>query len=248
MADRYEASGYWGPRKESLGHCAARLSAFLTRLSACAEELSQWYETGWSTQDALRRPVTIRDRSRLVDMIKRGANRRDTDGGVIPELGFDVALWNGRDGGHAAGLSISSGLFTRRSGIVNSVVLELPEGLIGAGMAHRAREILSCLVRCWEPDWAEIHSTEASRVCPFDAHIPLVDWMVFVSRKVRQVRAIPPPSSLVRIDDLGCLIVVQDEPVRTGSSADMANVRRVQRALGITEWKAAPPAAGWHGG
>jgi hypothetical protein len=233
MARGHMLGAYWAARKESVEQCAKRLHRCLADLAACDPAFATWYERGRSRSQAQANPVKTGDGVRaLVSLLDRGRNRRDSDRGVIEELGFQVGLWNGGVGGEEVGLSVTCGLYwessSPRASLTNSVVLNIP---IRPGDLRQAGQVacmLTAVAIAWEPEWAGVMSNEAMSARGFNAKTPFVDWMIFTRRKID---TLPAPSSATELQGLGSLIVVQPVPPSLSAPDELARIHQVERAL-----------------
>lgn len=224
---------YWGPRQEPLDQCADRLLACLGELSAADEVFSSWYETGRSRRDALARAVDPRSRDAILRQLEKGRNCRDLDRSIIEDLGFGVYLWNGRRAAQAVSLSITCGLYCPNPNLSNAVVLGFPEELGELARKERAVEVFRAVVAAWEPDTGGVISRASRESRSFQPGSVFVDWMVFLKGAAISESQLPPSASVVRVNDLGWIVVTQDEPVEAGNAKHLQNVRAVERALGI---------------
>jgi hypothetical protein len=226
---------YWGARQESVEHCADRLRRMLSELSTCDQTVATWYEQARSRKQALARQVNLDSREYLLNLLDRGRNRRDWDRTVIEELGFGIGLWNGRDRARAATMSIDCGSYSERVG--NSVVLNLPEDLGDLRRPERMAAVLASVVRAWEPDSGGVMSSAAMEASDYKLQVPFVNWMPYVSKKVApEFPPMPPPARVQKVDGLGWIIVVQDEPPDVANPEHARNIERVDAALKPTGW------------
>jgi hypothetical protein len=91
--------------------------------------------------------------------------------------------------------------------------------------------VLAAIAKSWEPSWAGVYSLDSMNARDFNAAIPFVDWMVYVSDKTCRVHAVPEPSLVQRVDGFGSIVVVQDDPVQPGNPIHLDRVRVVEMAL-----------------
>jgi hypothetical protein len=150
----------------------------------------------------------------------------------MQELGFSTGLWNGGGEGKEVGVSLTCGLYwvspTPNAGLGNCVTLDLPEDLGDERMAA----VLTSVVTAWEPEWAGVMSRDAMNARNFNARVPFVDWMVYLSnRLVPQVPLLPSPAIVRQVERLGSIIVVQGEPPNPANSEHLQNIDRVEAAL-----------------
>jgi hypothetical protein len=98
-------------------------------------------------------------------------NHRDSDGAPIPDLGWMLSLWNGRD----AGISTHLGCYSPHVG--NNVVLEFGAG-DEAPTLREQEEILTILIRLFEPEHAV--ATDHKTLDAVDADLPWeAGWLLY---------------------------------------------------------------------
>jgi hypothetical protein len=223
---------YWGARKESADRCAERLRAFFADLAVCDPALATWYERGSSRKQASEKRAKVGDLGYLMRLLDRGRSRRDVGGTLIEELGFGIGLWNGGEEGKVAGLSINCGLYWKSANpnvyLGNCVTLDFPEELGELVRTEHMARVLAVVARAWEPDWAGVMSKDAMRVRTFNPKIPFVDWMVFVPR---WIESITPPSSIVRLQGLGSVLVAQTMPPSGNDPEELRRIRGIEKVL-----------------
>lgn len=150
MKERPLAAAYWGPRPESQRACAERMQAFLAAI-ASVPGLDGWFHLGRSRATATK-PLVVD-----IDAIQRTLrpNHRDTDRAPIPELGFRMGVWNGRDD-RSASLSIHCAATVEV--VKNAVVLNLPtlELPLDDSAIESLRTVMEALIGAWDPDNAVV--------------------------------------------------------------------------------------------
>jgi hypothetical protein len=229
---RFYLGAYWKARKESIEQCADRLHRMFSALSICDESLVNWYELGHSRRQALEKQADVSSRKYLLNLLNRGHNRRDTDKSVIEELGFHVNLWNGAEDSKAASLSVTCGLYITNPNLCNSIVLDFPEKLGELSQSKRMAAVLTSVATAWEPDRSGVMSDQATDTRKFEADVPFIDWMLYLSNRIfPSLPPMPPPTIVQQIDCLGSLIVIQDEPPDPTNIEHMKNIERVESIL-----------------
>ncbi len=182
--DPFYLGAYWGHRQESSRHCAERLTAFLGRLGEVDESLATWFRRGGS-KAAAKTPVEL-DSESLDRLLLQGVNRRDVGGQVIEELGFSFGLWNRNR--PAVGLSGTVGAYPSFSGVLNSIVLDVPppddEAAARLYEPAVAAAILDAVVEAWIPDWATWTSPSLRNVQDVAAREPVLGWMTYLASPV----------------------------------------------------------------
>lgn len=139
---------YWSQRKESKESAAQRMAAFLEALAGCGEDFACWYSKGRTRATALRSPIEL-DAASIAINLK--SNRRDTDRQPIPDLGYSLGAWNGRN----ISLSATIGGWSQHVG--NAVVLNLGDERRGE---VSYRPIMEIIVRAFDPDHAVVTNHE----------------------------------------------------------------------------------------
>ena len=81
------------------------------------------------------------------------------------------------------------------------------------------------------PDWAGAISRASREQRGYSGGGPFVDWIVYLSDAIARVGAVQAPSRVERVDGLGSIVVVQDEPVRPGDPAHLERVARIENAI-----------------
>jgi hypothetical protein len=183
---------YWGSRREDLEKCASRLQICLAALAQVSPIFGRWKPKGGTGMEALSGDEVVA--SQLVDALGRGVNRRDADGSVIEELGWSWSAWNGMSRSPAA-VSLLCGATTGSVGVLNSIVLQLPdpsdEGARGLYERQAAIDVLLAISGAWEPDFAVVTSNELRELLDRNSDRPVVGWVNYLAsaRPVPQVIA-----------------------------------------------------------
>jgi hypothetical protein len=196
-------------------------------LHGCDKAFSHWYRLGRSRQDALRRKIDATDRGELLALLGAGRNRRDTDKGIIENLGFHVWMWNAAESEREAGLNVTCGLFSETAGLSNCVVLNFPRELGRLSDCSVTTKLLAAVATSWEPDWAGIFSNEAMKSRDWEQK-PFVDWMVYVPLRIARV---PPPSTLTHLENGGSLIIVQPVAPTLDNPEDLRRIREIEQII-----------------
>lgn len=172
----------------------------------------------------------------LLGLLERGRNRRDTDKTVIEELGFYIGLWNGAATAEKeVGLGVQCGSYILNPNLGNCVTLDLPEDLGGLRDPDCMAAVVSTVVRAWDPDWAGVMSSEAISVRDFDARVPFVDWILYLSNRLAQKGpSFTPPTTVHNVDRLGTIVVVQPEPTDPANPEHMRRIEHVEAWLNAT--------------
>jgi hypothetical protein len=218
---------YWDARRSNADECADQVSRFIEGMSAIDPLLGQWFERGRSRKEARTRQINDHDRESLRALLCKGQNRYDEGGGVIEELGYSLGGWNGADNeDEEASLSIHCGSYSERVG--NSIALDLPVQSEVLSDLQKAVALLKVVAEIWQPRWAGIMSERAMRERNFDADQPFVDWMVYVPRVIQSAS---PLASVIPLEGLGSIVVVQTEPPRGDDPEELERIRQVESIL-----------------
>jgi len=124
-------------------------------------------------------------------------------------------------------LRIGCGCF---DGAGNNIVLNLPLHCELLFSEDKAAALLALAAECWHPDWAGIISKKAILERGFDGDRPFVDWMVYVSRAIHTA---PPFATVVHIDGLGSIVIVQAEPPRGNDPDELRRIGQVEAAISV---------------
>ena len=106
---------YWGPRRQSLADCSAKVSQHLRVLSQSDESRSNWRAQRGSRKSALKLDAfTYENVSVISSELLKGVNKTDIKPKVIiEELGYRISLWNSAaNGGDANPLHSASAVFS----------------------------------------------------------------------------------------------------------------------------------------
>lgn len=229
MSGRYQLGAYWGTRRECAESCAERLYRFLETIKTCDDVFAQWYHLGRSRKEALQRPIKTGDMAEITSLVEKGRHRRDVGRQPIDELGFTVMMWNGgEEPAKSIALSVGCGLYSSAPGLGNVVTLHFPKELDRLADPSVAVEVLLSAAECWNPDWGGIFSSEPVRYEEFDPRTPIVDWMVFIPRIIDSV---PPPSTVMQLEGLGSVVIVQDHPPLGDDPAHLRIIDRIERII-----------------
>ncbi|MBA2443916.1 MAG: immunity 52 family protein [Nocardioidaceae bacterium] len=178
MIGQFYVGAYWGERRESAGACAQRLQACLGALAELDGALSGWRPKG--SRPTAEFPSVGTDLASLESLVASGRNRRDVGKGVIEELGFGVALWNG-DSRRSIGLRMTCGAFAGPR-VANVFTLQLPDDDLCSWMPWpKARRLMEIMVTYFDPQWATLSSHEWREAQRSDPGVPVVGWLTYLT-------------------------------------------------------------------
>lgn len=164
----------WGARRESLDSCVDRVSTYYKQLSEVSSYLSNWRSAGKT------KPILdFSDRDVVAGLLKRGQNRRDIGGAVMPELGYSITTWNGE---HelTAQSRVQCGLFTE-VGLKNLSGLNLGQSLAKELGEQRLLRLLELMVEVWSPSKGSIYAYKGVETT--DTHV-LMEYSESLGRVV----------------------------------------------------------------
>ncbi|MDZ4782702.1 MAG: Imm52 family immunity protein [Planctomycetia bacterium] len=231
---KFQAHGLWGPRQESLEACAGRLHRYFEALCASTPRFRRWFGGARSKRKALDRATDVHSIETLTKLLQSGRNRTDIGRKVIEDLGFGVGLWNGATKYEdEAAVSVHCGAYCKVPGLPwpNSVSIGFPVVLSELGDWQRSAAILEFTAKLWEPDFVTVFSNQAQSSRPFA--YPFVDWMFYLPDRKYDLPNSIPAAHVERLDDLGTIIVVQEEPPDPANPEHTRNIERVRDALGL---------------
>lgn len=145
--------------------------------------------------------------------LDRGRNHRDTDDSAIDDLGYRVALWNGRDGDESASFNVGIGATSLVPGAgTNSVVLTRPTRLGSEPEAHV--EILQALLSIWSPEEMAVTSPEYRRGQRRIDGRAVFGWFTYLpTRRVARLGGVPAGVEQRELGD-GVLLITGEHPDR----------------------------------
>jgi hypothetical protein len=228
MVGSFYFGGYWGPRAESVEECADKLEIFMVSLAEIDPILATWFEPGRSRKSALASKVEPAP-EQLRDLLLDGRYRNDATNSVIPELGFNVALWNGQDS--IAGLSIDCGGWSA-SGAPNSVVINFPQA--DDPLAEvvyqpiKAATLVRAVIEVWSPSEAWWVSHELREAQGAEVGEVVVGWATYLSvERIARAGRLPADVETEAVGD-GLIITIGDDP----TDVPLDTVMAVREALG----------------
>jgi hypothetical protein len=223
MTETTYIRAYCGPRPEPVDACAGRLAKFMESLSEIDPLLASWFETGYSLKSARARKVEPRPRV-LRELLLAGQARRDDPArSVMSDLGFRIGLWNGND--TQVGLSTICGAAPSVPGILNAVVVDLPEAEGPALSLYQPRTglaILKAIIAAWEPSWATWTSDRLRNAQQPKPGQVVVGWATYLASRPPVRGSNLPPEAVVEPFGAGVLITIGDDPASAPESSILA--------------------------
>lgn len=168
--ERLRVGVYWGRRAETPDEIAGKILRTVGALEPLDGIFQPWYVV--DPPGAIPTDIT-----ELAAVVRTGVHRRNRDGSVIEELGWQVMMFSGGTARNDPGakLSVHAGSTATRVG--NTVVLS-PQTPAEHGVFLRlGKELVGLLVAVWQPDWAVFTSaTIADEVSTFKRYPAAVSW------------------------------------------------------------------------
>jgi len=232
---RYKLAAYWGPRAEPIQQCVDRLQYLLSALARENKIFGTWHETSHTREAAIRANVALNSRERLQQILEKGRGGVSEDPERVKKLGsigFTCNLWNGRTDDESVTLSFQCSCTVPR--LWNLVVIELPRRLGGLAAAEEMSRILVPVVRCSDPDWAEVFTVW---IGPSDPGKPIpaenIDWIVYLSQRCFSVPRTEAPGEIAKLDDRGWIVVMQPEAPDTENDEYRKRAVRMRESFGL---------------
>jgi len=229
MNESYYVGTYWLVRRETVAACAQRTEAFFHLLARCDPSLSQWFEKGWTLEEALQYRFES-DAASIAKVFSRQAMEE----GRFATDGFSLGLWNGQTHEAASGLSLLCG---DASVWVSNLCLFKPpaEGSAAERMlqAPVLARILRAMAVAFEPEWGIATSHELrDMVAPESAPGgTFVGWLNYFSHRRGPLPPLPPPVHTEPVEDKGTLVILTPERFTASNPAHVALARDVSERL-----------------
>ncbi len=146
---------YWGPRRQSLADCSAKVSKHLRVLSHSDESLINWRAQRGSRKSALKLDAfTYENVSVISSELLKGVNKTDIKPKVIiEELGYRISLWNSAANGVDAKTEIQCGAHSEYLSPVgqNKASIELEYAGVAAFSTKVLLKIFEEFILMWNP-------------------------------------------------------------------------------------------------
>jgi hypothetical protein len=199
-------AGYWGDEIRSRDYCSANLSMLVGKLCEVSPLLGNWCALGDSEESSTRLITDFGD--------EVNQNRRESDGAVIPELGYSFGAWNGN---FDASVGLSGGCGVHRvAGLSNRCVLNFPSRNDAPALYESdvVRAVLRLIVEVWDPVWGVATTHALRQTCQRDGFV--AGWMTYVSWPTEMEGA-----DVARIGQRGSLIQIHDDLKDVDSVAEL---------------------------
>jgi hypothetical protein len=241
MSETYYMGAYWWARREDAEACARRMAALVQLLQPVDPLFASWFKSAKSLKESLKRPLEL-ELSILAKYVQRTITRDDRRQ-PMEHLGFNVWLWNGRQGGNDAWLRASCG--GASEWVSNNCILEAPDEGPGSERVLTTPfqvAALRAIAIAWEPDWgvamSHAHRDIIEKKCP-DV---LVGWVTYLSRRLGRVPPLPTPVRIEPVEDKGTLVILTPEPFTASNPEHVALAERVRELLDRAGLLTAKPA------
>ena len=201
-AELYRVEAYWRPRPESTKACAVRLANLLKGLAAAHPAFADWHRQA-KTRAAANKPAWAMppDIEELTAVFGEGRQYKDAPREPWPEMGYEVAAWNGRERPYGASLVVRSGTYADWIRFPNTIDLTLnPAGPGNADLINLSvlKAALVSVATAWEPDYGVVICWDYWRRSFGESRYPHFrsGWMTYLSPQYAS-RITPPPAAIV---------------------------------------------------
>ncbi len=230
MIETYYLGAYWKVRQEDAAACAQRLAVLVGELAPMDPLFASWFKGSKSLKLSLQRPLDT-EPALLTAYIQRKLMRDDLRK-PMEELGFSFGLWNGRQGGNHAWLSIACGGYSEK--LSNCCVLQAPDEGPGSERVMTASfqaQALRALAIAWDPDWGVAMSHAHRDIIGAKRQDVLVGWVTYLSKRRGRVPLLPAPARIELVEDKGTLVTLTPELFTASNPEHMALAERVRELL-----------------
>jgi hypothetical protein len=198
----------WGPRQEGLEECSRRLCNWLDTLRAVHPAFERWKRTGPTKREAQRKGL-LSTPDDILNLLRSGAQRRDSDGTQIQNLGFSFDLWNEFLHGAFVKIHGTCGTYSK-VGILNRVYLRLPTQLKGCeelSLGPILKLLLKNMVTSWNPESGCVFS-DALLNAAFPNTLGVEAGWITYARLENQLRL--EPGFVAHLEQIGSVGVIVD--------------------------------------
>lgn len=230
----YRLSVRWGQREESLSRCASRFANMLEALATLHPLLSDWRRQAQTRAAAYepfcRVPAGLDE---LKNILRAGRHFTSASKELMPELGYSIRAWNGRNELQTLSLRLDVGSYAHRL-YLNSVRIEgFREGnnLLDARLL---KHVLLTIATCWGADWGVVEDwAYMGRTLDWNDKplLPYGGWLTYLARGLAEKVSPPPDVHSERTADGGLLMLVSEEPFDVGDPVHVARLDAVQKSL-----------------
>ena len=156
-----EIFAYWGDRPESTSACAKRLARLFEELRQIHPAFARWFHKGdtskeWNTP-LCSVPPMIKE---LTSVFEGGRFYTDVGHDLMPDLGYSVDAWNGRQDDYACSFRTKAGGWSQVRNFPNNFSLDFRTRTIAnADLANAAvlGAMLRAIVTAWDADWGRVY-------------------------------------------------------------------------------------------
>lgn len=175
---------YWEARRADVGDCAHRLECTFSSLLQASSLLSNWESLRGAARKKKSDPESIKTltRDQLAELLRKGVNKKDSNGEPIPDLGFSASFWNGYKDENAAGIRATCGSYTANPNLGNSVVLQWPESLACSSAENfkTCINVLTDLAVIWQADWGIVSGANSDHAQSRVGRSPYLDQALWI--------------------------------------------------------------------
>lgn len=224
--ERFQAGAHWASRRESAEACARRAESFFQLLGECDPAYGQWFEFAYSRKNALQLPFEP-TAATFRRFFERKKYRLGKDG-------FYFEAWTGqeqRGRGGLLSLTCGSGLPFYSNGCLLHLPREEPAAARVLSVAV-LKDVMRAMVRAWEPDACVVAAeNDAAERKALESGKPCLGWLMYFSRQLGPVPALPRPTRSLALEDKGTLVVLTPERFSLDNRAHLDLAERVRVRL-----------------
>lgn len=235
MSGSYDLWVYWGRRGDDARTCAHRLATMLTGLQTIHLTFERWFHKGYSLAQSFRPFCTIPpDLDALAAIFEKGRFMTDVrPRRPIPELGYSVGAWNGRNEEDGVSFHLMVGSTSDHKVFANTINISLEAGSLSV---DNFDNVLRAVVLAWDADWATLSDwnyenpikdpPEGAPRPPFNS-----GWMTYLSARFAD-KVTPPPGVIVEaVQGGGVILLATKEMFDIANPAHTAVADAIQTAL-----------------
>jgi hypothetical protein len=230
---------YWSDRRESPEQCADRLARMIDGLADCDPLFAQWNEMLVDDDDVQTPFCKVpADRQELTTIFLTHRSYYDVPPDKPwPEMGYLVAMQNGKQRSQITGVTIVAGSYVGRAR-ANSIHMKIGDPRIRTGCpwhGSELRDVMRVLIEAWRPDEAVLSALNYEAPPPRNDMgkqlLPSAGWLTYLTRE--QLLKVTPPNG-VRVDylaDGGAILTLCDEPFRCDNPQHIALAAALDAAM-----------------
>jgi hypothetical protein len=226
MSERYYFASYWRGRPEPLETYARRAERFFAQLGRLDPDLTQWFETAYSKEKALRSQF-VPDLEIFLKFFNK--KKYKSQAGDI-----SFTAWNGK---RVDGSSVKFFCGSKTPEIIVDCCFIYLAG--GGSVAERLLrepmhiQALRAIVESWDPEWGVVTSSELRDTVSESGTVgTFVGWITYLSKTRGPIPPLPAPVRVEPVEDKGTLIILTPERCTASNPEHVALAAQVQEILG----------------